>query len=167
MPQSLPEMLLLGRRGPQRGRLPEQPPKRTKRRSAVALSGVPLFSGLSKKHLNHLASSADEVSFARGESIVREGELGETLFVILEGQVKVVMKGKKIARLLPGSFFGELSALDGGPRIASVVAETPVKALRVFHRTMMELLASEPALTIKMLEDIARRIRGLEPPLNG
>ena len=167
MPQSLPEMLLLGRRSRSGDRQPEQRPRKTRKASAVALAGVPLFAGLSKRHLAHLADAADEVAFAPGESIVRQGDLGETLFVLLEGQAKVVRGGRSVAKLLPGQFFGELSAVDGGPRTASVVADTPVLALRVFRRTLADLLQTEPNVTVRMLEGMSRRIREIEAPLNG
>ena len=167
MGQSLPEMLLLGRRSRRGDRQPEQRPRKTRRANAVALAGIPLFTGLSKRHLNHLADAADEVAFGPGESIVRQGDLGETLFVMLEGQAKVVRGGRSVAKLLPGQFFGELSAIDGGPRTASVVADTPVRALRVFRRTLADLLRQEPNVTVRMLEGMARRIREIDVPLNG
>jgi CRP-like cAMP-binding protein len=132
----------------------------------VALAGVPLFDGFSRRHLSYLAEQADEVSFVPGELVVQEGLLGETLFVFLEGQAKVVRGGKTVGRVLPGDFVGELSAIDGGPRTASVVAETPVVALRLFRRTLIELLKKEPPLSVKLLQGIARRIRDLERPIS-
>jgi CRP/FNR family cyclic AMP-dependent transcriptional regulator len=164
MPQSLPEALLQGRKAPSQSPS-AQPPTRTRRRSAVALSGVPLFSSFSRRHLHRLADSADDVAFRAGEQIVEQGNLGETLFVLLEGQAKVVRDGRVRARLVPGDFFGEISVLDGGPRTASVVAETPVSALRVFRRTLLEMLGSEPQLALGLLQGIARRIREIDRSL--
>src|SRR5947207_892521 len=108
MPQSLPEMVSRGK-APDRSGLPEQSPRQVKRRSAVALGGVPLFDGVSKRHLRALATSADEVSFRSGETIVREGDAGETLYVMLEGEGKVSRGGRGVGRVQPGDFFGELS----------------------------------------------------------
>jgi CRP/FNR family cyclic AMP-dependent transcriptional regulator len=164
MPQSLPEALVQGRKTPAHSPS-AQPPTRTRRRSAVALSGVPLFSSFSRRHLHRLADSADDVAFRAGEQIVEQGNLGETLFVLLEGQAKVVRDGRVRARLVPGDFFGEISVLDGGPRTASVVAETPVSALRVFRRTLLEMIGSEPRLALGLLEGIARRIREIDRSL--
>ena len=164
MPQSLPDMLASGRR-PQPGHRPEQEARRTLRRTTVALSGVPLFAGFSKRHLSHLAGAAEEVRFEAGERIVEEGNPGETLFVLLEGQVKVFRGGGLRTRLVPGDFFGEVSVLDGGPRTATIVAETPVAALRLFRRTVLELVASEPQLALLLLEGIARRIREIDRSL--
>jgi CRP-like cAMP-binding protein len=169
MTMGLPDAVARGigsGRGRPPGRRPEQRPRLTRRRSAVALAGVPLFEGFSRRHLSYLAGEADEVSFEPGEQIVQEGLLGETLFVILEGQAKVVRGGRTVGRVVPGDFVGELSAIDGGARTASVVAETPVVAVRLFRRTLVELLRREPLLAIKLLQGIARRIRDLERPIS-
>jgi CRP-like cAMP-binding protein len=66
---------------------------------------------------------------------------------------------------VPGDFFGEVSVLDGGPRTASVVAETPVAALRLFRRTVLEMMESEPQFALSLLEGIARRIREVDRTL--
>jgi CRP-like cAMP-binding protein len=165
MPQSLPDLFARQSRTATPGRRPEQAPRRTKRRSAVALAGVPLFAGFSKRHLGKLAEAADEVTFRTGERIVEQGNPGETLFVIVEGQAKVVRDGKTRARLVPGDFFGEVSVLDGGPRTASVVAETPVAAVRLFRKTVMDLIQQEPQLALRLLEGIARRLREIDRSL--
>lgn len=169
MPQSLPDMFArgqrTGRRKTTRGR-PEQTPGRTRHRSTVALSGVPLFAGFSKRHLQALADAADDVAFRPGERIVEQGNPGETLFVLLEGQAKVVRDGKVRTRLIPGDFFGEISVLDAGPRTASVVAETPVSALRLFRRTVLKMIESEPQLALGLLEGIAHRIREVDRSLS-
>src|SRR5207245_4990079 len=115
------------------GRQPEQASARTRRRSATALAGVPLFQGLSKRHLNRLAAAADEVSFGSGETLVQQGLTGEALFVMLEGEARVVRDGRTVANLLPGDFFGEVSLVDGGLRTASVLSHTPVVAIRAFR----------------------------------
>ena len=164
MPQSLPDMIARGRRAPPGGR-PEQEARRTVRRSTVALAGVPLFAGFSKRHLQRLASQTDEVRFVPGETIVEQDNPGETLFVMLEGQAKVVRDGKVRTRLMPGDFFGEVSVLDGGPRTASVIAETPVATLRLFRRTVLELVGAEPQLALSLLVGIAHRIREIDRSL--
>ena len=135
-------------------------------RTRAALSGVPLFEGLSKRHLSQLAASADSASFSGGEAIVRQGGSGEILFVLIEGEAKVVRDGRIVARLLPGDSFGEVSVVDGGPRSASVFAETPVRAITVLRKTVEALIRREPAVTLKLLEVLARRIRQIERPLN-
>jgi CRP/FNR family transcriptional regulator, cyclic AMP receptor protein len=162
MSQSLPDML---RRESGRGvtpRRPEQSPRRTRRQTALALGGIPLFADFSKRHLNRLAAETDELSFRPGEAIVTEGDLGETLFVVLEGEGKVARGRRKVGEVLPGDFFGELSAIDGGPRSASVIAVTPLRVLRLFRRTLMSLIDDEPQVTLKLLDGVVRRVRQIE-----
>lgn len=166
MTQSFPDALARSMNKMGSGRRPEQSPKRTKRRSTVALAGVPLFESFSRRHLGQLASEADEVSYRPGEHIVEEGLLGEALFVLLEGSARVLRRGRKVATLRPGDFFGELSAIDGGPRTATVVAETPLVAVRLFRRTLVGMLDREPLLAVKLLNGIARRVREVERPLS-
>ena len=154
---------MLGR-GPGRlgAALPEQLPRRTVRQNAQSLGAVPLFTGFSTKHLKRLASQSDELSFEPREPIVEEGMLGETLFVVLNGRGKVTRRGRKVGEVLPGDFFGELSALDGGPRSATVTAETPMRVLRLFRHTLRDLLRDEPGLTLKLLDGIVRRMREVQ-----
>jgi CRP-like cAMP-binding protein len=124
---------------------------------------VPLFDGLSKRHLRRLAGEADVVEFAPGRPLVEEGQAGEAMFVVLTGTARVLRAGRKVGALIPGDFFGELSALDGGPRTASVVPDTPVEVLRLFRHTVHKLVAEEPVLAMGLLEGLARRLRQVQP----
>lgn len=162
MSQSFPDMMMRGARPAVPGRRPEQPAPRTRRQTALVLGGIPMFADFSKRHLNRLAGDTDELLFEPGQVIVREDDLGETLFVVLEGQAKVTRGTKKVGEVLPGDFFGELSAIDGGPRTASVIAVTPMRVLRLFRRTLSALIEDEPQLTLKLLDGITRRLREVE-----
>jgi len=133
------------------------------RRSVAALGAVPLFDGFSKRHLHRLAAETDLVRFEPGRSIVEEGRPGEAMFVILSGAAKVTRGGRTVARLVPGDFFGELSALDGGPRTASIVSDTPMELLRLYRRTLRRVIEEEPPLAMGLLEGIARRLRQVQP----
>jgi CRP-like cAMP-binding protein len=165
MSQSIPEMMLRGagrggrdRRG--QGQ-PEQRLRRTRRETAQALSVVPLFSGFSKTDLNKLAEETDVVSFPAGTTIVEEGLLGETMFVVTSGEAKVMRGNRRLGTVRPGDFFGEVALLDGAPRSASVVAETPIVAIRLFRRTLLKMLEAEPQLSLKILDSLVRRVRTL------
>jgi CRP/FNR family transcriptional regulator, cyclic AMP receptor protein len=140
-------------------RQPEQPAKRTRRQNEVALAGVPLFSGVSRKHLRHLAEEADEQIYEAGQTIVEEGMPGETLYVVLEGLAKVARNKRKVGQVLPGEFFGELSAIDGGARSASVVAETPMRLLRVFRHTLVDMVRTDSDFSLKVLDGMVARLR--------
>ncbi|HET9672108.1 MAG TPA: cyclic nucleotide-binding domain-containing protein [Actinomycetota bacterium] len=129
----------------------------------TAIEGIPLFGGLSKRHLRRLAEEADVVRFSPGRPIVDEGRPGEAMFVMLSGSAKVVRGRRTVATMIPGDFFGELSALDGGPRTASIVPETHVEVLRLFRHTLLDMLRTEPSLVFRMLEGLARRMRQVRP----
>ncbi|MGH2680856.1 MAG: cyclic nucleotide-binding domain-containing protein [Actinomycetota bacterium] len=136
---------------------------REAKRSVTALAAVPLFDGFSKRHLRHLAREAEAVTFGPGRAIVEQGQAGEALFVVLSGSARVVRDGRNVGALVPGDFFGELSALDGGPRTASVVPETPMEVLRVFRHTLRKMIQDEPVLAMGLLEGLARRLRQVQP----
>jgi CRP-like cAMP-binding protein len=137
-------------------------PRRTRRRDVESLAGVPLFSDLSRRHLSRLAKESDEVVANAGERIVEEGRPGEALFVVLAGRAVVKRGRTTVGTLVPGDFFGELSAIDSGPRTATVIADTPVRLLRLFRHTLASLLRDEPKLTLKLLDGMCRRVREME-----
>ena len=132
------------------------------RRGADLLAQVPLFEGLSRRHLKQIAERADEISFREKETIVEAGQPGGTFFIIVEGEVRVVRGDRTIARAGPGEFFGEISLLDGGPRTASVIADTPVVAIRLFKASFDKLVREEPRVAGKILAVVARRLREAE-----
>jgi CRP-like cAMP-binding protein len=147
-----------------RGALP--PSQRDRGRRALAreradvLSSVPLFAGLSKRHLRKLADDAREIDVPAGDVIVRADQRGQGFFVILEGRAKVVgSTGRALGRLGTGDHFGELALLDGGPRTASVVAETDLVAMRLPRATFREMLRTEAGVAAKLLETLASIIR--------
>jgi CRP-like cAMP-binding protein len=129
------------------------------RRGIDLLAQVPLFSALSRRHLRRLAEHADVAAFREGETIVEAGQPGGTFYVLLEGSARVVRGDRNVDRLEPGDFFGEISLLDGGPRTASVIAETPVTTIRIFKRSFDRVVADEPTVAAKILEVLARRLR--------
>lgn len=129
------------------------------------LADVPLFAGLSRRHLRRLAEHADLASFREGEPIVREGRAGGTFYVLVQGEARVQRRGRTIGTLGPGEFFGEISLLDGGPRTADVVAATPLVAIRVFKQAFDRMLGEERGVAARILAVVARRLRESERSL--
>jgi CRP/FNR family transcriptional regulator, cyclic AMP receptor protein len=125
-----------------------------------ALSQIPLFSRLSARQLRKLQRSAVEHTYEPDTTIVREGGQTATLFVLLEGSAKVVRKGRTISRREPGEYFGEISLIDGRPRAASVISETPVRCLILERDSLQELLRREPEVSWALLQSLATRLRG-------
>ena len=133
------------------------------KRERDALAQVPLFSGLAPRHVKRLADLTEQQRYMEGSRVVREGDIGDTFYVILEGEAKVTNRaGRVVNRLRPGEFFGEISLLDGGPRTASVVAATPVLAIRLFKGSFDKVVTQEPKVASKILAVVARRLRDAE-----
>ena len=79
----------------------------------------------------------------------------------------MVHHGKQIARMGPGDFFGEVALLDGAARTATVQAVTDLHTIRIYRREFLQLLQSEPPITMKVLAEIARRVRQRSRNLTG
>ena len=137
-------------------------------RARDALAQVPLVAGMPPRFLKRLADKMDEQRFMEGATIVREGEPGDTFYVLIEGEAKVKdANGRLLSRLIPGDFFGEISLMDGGPRTATVVAETNLTALALSRKDFSALLRSEPKVTVGLLKHAAALLRRLERPASG
>ena len=119
-----------------------------------------MFSALSPEILEPILASGVERTFPAGETIVRTGERGDLLFVILEGRVRVERDGRTVESLGAGEFFGEVAVFDGRPRSADVVAETPVRSLTLSRDVVREALEREPRAAWAMLQVLAARLRG-------
>ena len=123
------------------------------------LSKVPIFSGLSKKELQRIAESVKEVAHREGAVLAREGESGLGFFLITDGTARAEVGGRARTRMGPGDFFGEISLLDGGPRTATVLAETPVRTLALTQWVFKSLIENNPSIASKMLKVMASRLR--------
>jgi CRP/FNR family transcriptional regulator, cyclic AMP receptor protein len=126
------------------------------------LGDVPLFSGLSKRHLNKIAEVAGSRRFPRYSNIVRAGEQGDTFFVILDGTVLVKPPGKRAVRLAAGDSFGEMALLDDAPRSATVEAQDEVFVMLFDRSAFSKMLAREPKIAIALLGTLAQRLRAVE-----
>jgi CRP-like cAMP-binding protein len=126
------------------------------------LRAVWLFSGCSDAELGYIASLVVPRSVEADAVVVREGEAGDDFFVIVSGSATPTVDGDPVGELAAGSFFGEMALLDGGERVATVTATTPLELL-VLHRddfnTMLE--AAMPAVAPKLLAVVGRRMRDL------
>lgn len=141
--------------------------KRSAAKSVEMLRVVPLFSNLSDRQLRSIIGQAKEVFFPAGREICKQGETGVGMHVVLEGQTKVQINGRTRRKLGPGAFFGEIALLDGGPRTASVIAETDVHTISIPHWNFRTLLKEQPPLALKMLEETCKRLREENASLHG
>ncbi|MGZ4110305.1 MAG: cyclic nucleotide-binding domain-containing protein [Actinomycetota bacterium] len=137
----------------------------TNKQLMAVLGAIPLFEGLSQKQLKKLTALGQIASFMAGATIVHQGVIGDSFYVILSGQAKVVVNGRTVNRLLPGDHFGEISLLDGQERTASVVSETPMTLLEILQTHFFEMLQQDPEISVAILEGLARAVRRIDRTL--
>jgi len=134
-----------------------------RRRHLDTLIGrVPLFQPLDAAELAALAGTAGVRSFAAGEAVVRQGEPGASLFVVLEGLLHVSEatengSSRRFGQLRPGEIFGELSLLTGEPRSATVTTSTASELLEITKETFSPILERRQELAQKLGEIVAQR----------
>ena len=133
----------------------------TRDRKSSLLAAARLFDGVDAEGMDRIAAVAVEVEFPADHVIARQGEIGTGFFVIVDGHVRVVRDGETIATLGPGDFFGELSVLDGRPRVAQVVADGPVTCLALASWDFEAVLLAEPRVSLTILRGLAGRLRDL------
>jgi CRP-like cAMP-binding protein len=131
----------------------------------VALRCVDLLRPLSQENLERLARLVENRLFAAHEVIIRQGEPGEEMFILLRGLVSVEVEqegGNRVraADLGPGSFFGEMSLMTGAPRTATVTALEECELLVVCRVAFREILEATPELSWRICQVMAeRRVR--------
>jgi CRP-like cAMP-binding protein len=126
------------------------------------LKGVRLFSACNDKELGRIASLADEIDVEPGRVLTKEGTPGGEFFVVADGLAIATLRKKKLATLGPGSFFGEMSILDHGPRAATITADTPMHLLVLDPRSFVTLLDDVPSVARKIMRVLAERLREVE-----
>jgi small-conductance mechanosensitive channel/CRP-like cAMP-binding protein len=127
------------------------------------LSGVDMFQSLSSEEMSRLVDRARFQLFASGENLCRQGEAGDSFYIISRGRVTVLMKGTGdqpvvVAHLDSGSFFGEMSLLTGEPRSGTVCAETDVEVLCVAKPDFAGLLQANEGLAGMIASVLAKRL---------
>jgi NTE family protein len=124
------------------------------------LRGIPLFKNLDDNDLKLIADKLKKESYPKGSFVFREGDVGDTMYLVESGQVAVVSDdtGEAIAYLGPGSFVGEISLLLAQPRMASlkVVIDAELRALR--KQAFEELLNARPSIGLEMMRELSQRL---------
>src|SRR4029079_7777735 len=98
------------------------------------LKRVPLFKDLSKHDIEQVGQLTEEVDVPAGQVLTREGAPGSEFFVILDGTVRIDVRGDTVRTMEAGDFFGEIALVDDGPRTATAVTTTPAKLLVLGRR---------------------------------
>jgi CRP/FNR family transcriptional regulator, cyclic AMP receptor protein len=123
------------------------------------LENVPLFSGVSQQDLIYVAGIVKEIIYPAGTTVILEEDIGDYMFIVVEGEVMVHCRSIQLAKLGPHDFFGEMSILDREPRSASVTTLTDCVMLRIDESEFWELLIAHNSLAVSMVRVLARRLR--------
>ena len=126
------------------------------------LKSVALFSACTRDELELIARTTTQLQFPAGTTLAQQGENGHEFIVVVEGTARVEIGGRTVATIGAGDFFGEVALLDGGPRTATVVAETDLVVEVIAQREFAGLIEDAPHLAKKLLIGLARRLRAAD-----
>ena len=126
------------------------------------LRQVPLFSGVAPAKLKLLAFTSDRVTYAPGQMLFKQGDVGDAAYVVLSGKAEVLVDAAsgqiKVAELEPNSIVGEIAILCNVSRTATVRAITAVEALRIRKDHFLRLLGEYPEMTVEIMRVLADRL---------
>ena len=133
------------------------------------LRQIPLFADLSEEDLEQLYQMAETVSIPAGQLVLREGDQGDSLYVVLTGELEVTKRqGSQdilLAVYMPGQFFGEMALLEQAPRSASVRTLQESRLLVISQAAFQTLLTCSPSAPLKILHTVTSRLRSTESAL--
>jgi CRP/FNR family transcriptional regulator len=122
------------------------------------LKRVPLFADLSPSDLKQVAAIAREESFEDGDIIVRQGEVGDLMFIIVSGEMRVIVTKVDFARRRPGEYVGEM-ALFGKERTATLAAIGHVRALCIDRKSFESILRDRPDVSLAVIQVLCERLK--------
>jgi len=125
------------------------------------LKNIPLFVKMPPDELAHLAGIAEEVVYPEGETVIQEGEHGEEMFLIVEGEVEIHRDTESLAVLGRHDYFGEMSILDGEPRSATVTARSDCLLLRLRQSDFYGILERHFNVALTIIHTLTRRLRDI------
>ena len=140
--------------------------------SAEFLASVPLFSGLSQDEIQRFAELTREKAYPKGSVILFEDDPGDSLFVVRDGRVKVVLVGEDgreviLGMLSVGEHFGELSLIDDQPRSAHVIAMEDSTVLVLRREDFRRRVEASPSVAWALLSELSRRLRVADGKIGG
>ena len=122
------------------------------------LKHASVFGTLTDEQLSKLVAMAEETRFDAGTALLEEGVVNHRFHLLLEGEAAVERDGKQVGSVRPGEFVGETSLLGGGKVTATVRCTAPTRALTITREPFWALLEEEPAIALRILEVVCRRL---------
>jgi len=140
--------------------------------TADFLASIPLFSGLPAEELERFAELTRERSYPKGSVILFQDDPGDSLFVLRDGRVKVVLIGEDgreviLGVLEPGAHFGELALIDDQPRSAHVIAMEDAQLLVLRREDFRRRVEANPTVAWALLTELSRRLRRADVKIGG
>ncbi len=123
------------------------------------LKSAPVFERVSGEDLAALARIAELETYAPGQPVFHEGEMGDALYVIVKGKVAIASGGEHLADLGPGEAFGEMAVLDEVPRSATATAGEETEVLRIGSEEFYEILHEQVEIAEGVIRMLTRRLR--------
>ena len=135
-----------------------------------ALRRIPLFASIEPSKLKLLAFTSERLTFAAGQTLFRQGELGDAAYVILDGSADVVVEtptgARKVATIGKHQIVGEIAVLCDVPRTATIVAAGTLVTLKVSKENFLRMIAEFPQMSIEILRELARRLESTTQQLH-
>jgi CRP-like cAMP-binding protein len=132
---------------------------------AEMLRKVPIFARCKGDSIALIERLADEIDVPDGRVLMRQGEIGQEFFLIVDGKVRVERDGRFIATLGPGDHVGEIALIEEGHRTATATTEGPAKLLVIDRRGFNSLMDSSVEIRSAILSELVSRVRQLQPDL--
>ena len=126
------------------------------------LRSIPIFAACGPGDLQRVSQLVDEVDIPDGTVIMREGDPGREMFIVVSGKGRAERDGRLLTEFGPGAVFGEMSLIAEGPRTATVTAVGPMRAFVVGHREFHSLMDNHATFKMSVLEGLAKKVRRLE-----
>jgi CRP-like cAMP-binding protein len=127
------------------------------------LRSIPLFSGLGKKEIQRLGQLTDSIDVPAGRVLMRQGDRGSEMFVIVSGKLAVERDGKALAEHGSGAVVGEIALLAEMPRTATVIALEPSRLFVLSNREFRSLMDEMPSVRSAVFDVLVSRISVLDP----
>lgn len=132
--------------------------------TALTMSQVSLFAGLAPEALLPLANVVERRHLEPGEVLCDEGDVGDAMYVVIQGSLDVVIGGVVRQHIGHGEAAGEMALVDGGPRSATLRAAEPSEIHVVDREDLLELLDAHPRLAMSLLRTLAQRVLAAQEP---
>ncbi len=127
----------------------------------IFLQDIDIFESTTTENLAHIAAITEEVEFKKDQSVFKEGEFSDALYLVIDGQVRLERENKLVMIAKGKDVFGTWALFDDEPRVVTATTLEDTHLLRIDKEDFVELLADHVQITQGILKTMTRRLRGL------